>query len=241
MLPQVLLVLTLVVGGYLVLRGLGRTDFRFLLRVVVVVAIGAAVAWFVFLALTGRLGSLFAFAPLLLPFAFRWRSILARLRGLGGGGTGAGRTSRIETAFLRMWLEHDSGTMGGEVKQGRFAGARLDQLDRRQLLTLLSDVRTGDPQSSAVLEAYLDRTLGEDWRDEQGADDGARREEAPRATSNAMTRDEAYAILGLARGAADAEIRDAHRRLMLRMHPDQGGSNYLAAKINQAKDLLLGG
>jgi hypothetical protein len=246
MLPQVLLVLCLIVGGYLVLRGMGKTDLRFVLRVVLVVAVGAAAVWFVFLALTGRLGTLFALAPLLIPLAFRWRSLAARFRGLFGGGGAGGRVSRVETAWLRVWLDHDSGAMGGEVRQGRFAGAPLDQLDRTQLLALHADVRTADPQSTAVLEAYLDRTLGDGWRGEgQGQGDGpgggGPREEPRRSSSSgAMTRDEAYEILGLAKGASDAEIRDAHRRLMLKMHPDQGGSNYLAAKINQAKDLLLG-
>lgn len=238
MLPQVLLVLGLVVGGYLVLRGLGKTDLRFVLRIVLVVAVGAAAVWFVALALTGRLGSIFAFAPLLIPLALRWRGLLARLRGLARGGSG-GHVSRVETAWLRVWLDHDSGAMGGEVRQGRFAGAPLDQLDRSQLLALLAEVRTGDPQSTAVLEAYLDRTLGDGWR-AAGAGPDDRRDAPQRPSSGAMTREEALEILGLAAGAGEAEIRDAHRRLMLKMHPDQGGSNYLAAKINQAKDLLLG-
>lgn len=243
MLPQVLLVLCLVVGGYLVLRGMGRSDLRFVLRVVLVVAVGAAAVWFVVLALTGRLGPLFAFAPLLIPLAFRWRTLAARLRGLVGGGAAGGRVSRVETAWLRVWLEHDSGAMGGEVRQGQFAGAPLDRLDREQLLALLADVRTADPQSTAVLEAYLDRTLGDGWRGQGQRQGGGGPGEEPRrpASAGAMTREEAYEILGLAKGASDAEIRDAHRRLMLKMHPDQGGSNYLAAKINQAKDLLLGG
>ena len=84
MLPQVLLVIGLVVGGYLVVRGMGRADFRFVLRILFVVAMAAAAVGFVFMALTGRLGALFALAPLLLPLAFRWRSLVARLRGLAG-------------------------------------------------------------------------------------------------------------------------------------------------------------
>jgi DnaJ family protein C protein 19 len=61
---------------------------------------------------------------------------------------------------------------------------------------------------------------------------------APR--TGAMSRSEAYEVLGLRPNATEAEIRDAHRRLMRAAHPDTGGSDWLAARINQARDILLG-
>ena len=93
------------------------------------------------------------------------------------------------------------------------------------------------PQSAALFEAYLDRRMP-GWRDHVEGDDTAGARGA--ANTGAMTDEEAYEILGLAPGASKAEIRAAHRRLMMRVHPDQGGSTFLAAKINQAKDWLLG-
>ncbi len=92
----------------------------------------------------------------------------------------------------------------------------------------------GDAVSVALLETYRDR-LHPGWRDEETA------QEPSPAPSAAMSAEEAWRVLGLAPGAGEAAIREAHRRLMKKLHPDQGGSDYLAAKINQAKDLLLGG
>ena len=152
-----------------------------------------------------------------------------------------------------MTLDHDSGAMEGSVLQGRHAGRRLDELSEPQLLDLLDECSLRDDEGRRLLEAYLDRTLGADWRERAeeraahthaGAGTGAGRGQGwgrKSAGRTPMTREEAYEILGLSPGAREDEIKEAHRTLMRKLHPDHGGSNYLAAKINQAKELLLGG
>jgi hypothetical protein len=157
---------------------------------------------------------------------------------LGGGGVTrpSGSDSTVKTDWFEMRLDHDSGAMDGRVLRGEFAGRRLDDLDEAQLRGLAAAVgAAGD--SAALLEAYLDRRLP-GWRVDVESDADA----GPRGPANAgaMTDKEAYEVLGLLPGATQAEIRAAHRRLMKLMHPDQGGSTFLAAKINQAKDRLLG-
>ena len=173
--------------------------------------------------------------PLLLLMLLRSRALWQRIK--AAAGPTPGQASEIATRFLKMTLDHDSGVMSGEVLDGRFAGRRLEELGLAELVELWRECRAEDTQSAAVLEAYLDRTQGESWREAAGAAPGG---ESAAADGGPMTREEAYGILGLEPGAGEAEIREAHRRLMQKIHPDHGGSNYLAAKINQAKDLLLG-
>jgi hypothetical protein len=146
-----------------------------------------------------------------------------------------GQTSSVRTAWLEMELDHDSGDMRGTILQGAHAGQRLDQLDRAALLAFYREASADDSETKRLLEAYFDRTFGGDWNT------GARADEPPpeRGTSG-MTRTEALKILGLSDGAGEDDIRAAHRRLMLQNHPDRGGTDYLASKINEAKDFLLG-
>lgn len=155
---------------------------------------------------------------------------------LGGSVRTAGSASTVRSAWFEMRLDHDTGTMSGRILRGANAGEELDQLDLPALMALRSEVG-GEADSVALLEAYLDRRFPA-WREDVEGD------EAPRtggtADAGPMTDQQAYEILGLASGAGEAEIRAAHRRLMKRVHPDQGGSTFLAAKINQAKDRLLG-
>jgi len=148
-----------------------------------------------------------------------------------------GRRSHVRTAALEMELDHDSGGLQGLVLAGRFEGRELAELDLPQLLALRQEL-AGDGESLQLLETYLDGRFAA-WRDDTHADDGDRLRAAP--ASGAMTEEEAYKILGLEAGASAAEIRKAHRRLMQRLHPDLGGSSFLAARINEAKDILLGG
>lgn len=166
-----------------------------------------------------------------------------------------GSRSDVETPYLRMTLDHDSGTMEGRVLQGRYTGRGLEELSEPQLLDLLEECSLRDDEGRRLLEAYLDRTLGPDWRERAEADTATgqgdaggptgqgwgRRSRSKSAGRTPMTREEAYEILGLGPGASADEIKEAHRTLMRKLHPDHGGSNYLAAKINQAKELLLGG
>ena len=150
----------------------------------------------------------------------------------GGRGSWGGR-SGVETAWLAMTLDHASGAVSGTVRQGRFAGRSLDALDRDALFALLDEVAS-DSQSAQLLESYLDRQHGAEWREAYGA-------RAPRGGwAGPMTREEALRVLGLGPTPTPDQIKEAHRALMQKVHPDHGGSDYLAAKINQAKDFLLG-
>ena len=175
--------------------------------------------------------------PLLLPMLRNWRAIRARLR--AARGPSPGQASEVETRFLRMTLDHDSGEMTGRVTEGRFAGRALEELELDDLIALWAECRAEDAQSAAVLEAYLDRTQGEAWREAAARGGAGAGPRAPGAAGT-MSRDEACEILGIEPGASRKAIHEAHRRLMQKVHPDHGGSNYLAAKINQAKALLLG-
>ena len=195
-----------------------------------------------FLALiTGKLHPLFAALAALVPLAYRAvglyqtfstiRSFTSRMKAGASPGPTPGQASEVETEFLRMRLDHDTGEMDGTVLQGRYEGRALRELGLPELLELLDECRA-DRQSMAVLEAYLDR-VHEDWR--------GHRRPPPGRSPDGMNEDEARAVLGVGPDATREEIVQAHRRLMQRLHPDRGGSDYLAAKLNAAKDLLLGG
>src|SRR5262245_43242367 len=198
-------------------------------------ALGSAALGVVLLLLrVWPLGMMFLVIGAALPLAIRWSALRPDFRATGRP---HGKTSRIATKYLAMELNHDSGVIEGRVLAGRHRDRRLAELTLEQLLEVREDCQVDDAESVTLIEAYLDRFHGADWRGSRGS--GQSSDNAARSAA-AMTREEAYEVLGLASGASDAEIRDAHHRLMIKLHPDHGGSDYLAAKINQARDLLLG-
>jgi hypothetical protein len=143
-----------------------------------------------------------------------------------------GQASRVRSAYLEMELDHDSGDMRGRVIAGRHQGIALERLDVKTLAAMLNEV---DEESRALLMAYLDRRDPR-WSEYAQGDAAAGR---PTASSGKMSEQEAYQILGLEAGASADTISRAHRTLMKKLHPDQGGSTYLAARINEAKEILL--
>jgi DnaJ-domain-containing protein 1 len=146
----------------------------------------------------------------------------------------AGQTSHVRTAFLQMELDHDTGRMHGHVLAGSYQGASLDALDQAALMKLLGEI---DENSRDLLAAYLDRREP-GWREHTQHDAGASAGTRSAGTGK-MTEEEAYQILGIQPGASAEEIGHAHRSLIKKLHPDQGGTTYLAARINEARDVLL--
>lgn len=200
------------------------------------------------LAATGRLGwllpllgaliaTVLRLAPVLvqflvqyLPLLRRWQQQRAAARQTASDG---GRSSSfVESRFLRMQLDHATGEIHGVVVTGLYAGRSLHEMTLAQLSELYAEYVRNDPESASLLQAYMERVHGESWQESDNR--------APDHDHGKMTPEEAYRVLGIASGSPRDVIIAAHRRLMQRMHPDRGGSDYLAAKINQAKDVLLG-
>jgi len=190
-----------------------------------------------FLAIRGAL-------PIAIPLA---AFALALVSGGGLGGLGGvfgssqkspGQTSRVATERLEMELDHDSGYMDGKCLTGRFAGRKLSSLSDREAIELYLEFEADRLKEAALMEAYLDWRIS-GWRDRQD-EFGARADRDRTRSKGGMSREEARAVLEVGPDASDEDIRQAHRRLMMKMHPDQGGSTYLAARINEAKEVLLG-
>ncbi|MBK8175720.1 MAG: molecular chaperone DnaJ [Rhodospirillales bacterium] len=257
MLPMLLAGIALLAGCLLLLNWIGTADLRTLTSVAKTAAVAVLVIIAIVLTMSGRIGWIIGLAPFAVPLFFRWRArggsfgdLFGQTQGLPGGSTG-GRTTRTRSRFLDMHLDHDSGAVDGSVLDGAYAGRMLNAMSLDEVLDLCRFLRQEDQPSSLLIEAYLDRRKP-DWRTagdgtaEAGGADGERtgaeanqggRQES--GAAKAMSREEAYRILGLAPGAADAEIRAAHRHLIASVHPDRGGSAFLAAQVNMARDLLL--
>ncbi len=224
-----LILLFLLVQG---IKQFARLDARQAARLVrhgggVVGMIGALL-----LLLRGRIGLAAALANMVAGFA-GWRTIRAGSSAFRDVGQGArpGRASSARSAMIEMRLDHSSGAMTGRVLAGAYAGRGVETLSRPELLSLRQELQRDDPDGVNLLEAYLDRRFS-GWRE---ADQGQRQ----RRGSGAMSRREALEVLGLAEGAGAADIVRAHRTLMKKFHPDHGGSTTLAARVNQAKDVLM--
>ncbi|MGI9302700.1 MAG: DnaJ domain-containing protein [Gammaproteobacteria bacterium] len=243
---RILLILALVFLGYVFFQWLIRQPRKVQIQLGAIIA-GVAL---LLLAVTGRLHWLFALIGATLPFLGRVTRVLVGAfpilhrmgvfnRGPFGAATGPtpGRQSDVQARFVSMSLDHDTGEIDGKVHEGAYRGKKLGQLDFAQLCELFEQCLSEDEESAQLLQAYMERIHADAW--EAYVDSGTRRE-APRSGGGDMTREEAFAILGLQPDAGEADIIDAHRKLMQKMHPDRGGSDYLAAKINQAKDKLLG-
>jgi hypothetical protein len=211
-----------------------KADPKQAVQVLRYIGAGAALLFAVFLLVRGEIGPAVSIGLVglgLLGYLPLWRASF-------GGRTqkSQGQVSRVRTAFLEMELDHDSGVLRGRVLAGWHQGAALDDLDLPTLIALLREV---DEDSLPLLAAYLDRRQPS-WR-EHAPGDTAAANGSRASRGGKMTEEEAYQILGLQPGATAQDIARAHRSLMKKLHPDQGGSTYLAARINEAKEVLSRG
>ena len=200
-----------------------------------------------YLGFTGRLHPVAAIIGAALPFVTRVISVIARgaqfaamfrfLKNIGIGASApasvtpnAPGTSEIRSRYIHMVLFHDTGLIDGTITEGQFQNAKLSQLELTQLIELLKEIQD-DQDSLNLLIAYLEREHP-NWREDTDV-----RTQPPSDTT--MDDRQAMDILGLEDSATRDDIILAHRRMMQKLHPDRGGSTYLAAKINAAKEHLL--
>jgi len=209
-----------------------KADPKQAARILRLIGGGAALIFAGFLALRGEIAVAIPIGAVGLGL-LGWISLWPATFG-GRTQKSPGQVSRVRSAFVEMELDHDSGALRGHILAGQYEGISLDALDPPTLIGLLGEI---DDDSRQLLMSYLDRREPT-WR-EHAERDAAGWERSSAAPSGEMTEEEACQILGLQPGASAEEIGRAHRSLMKKLHPDQGGSTYLAARVNQAKDVLL--
>lgn len=245
MLTSLALGVVLLIGLVLLGRWFVTADPKLLVRLGKGLAVAAVAVVALVLIATGRFGIVLTAAMLGVPLILRFLRTSGFGRGpwqAGATAPGAGaRVSSIRTRFLAMTLDHASGDLDGSVIAGTFAGRLLKQLTLAELMMLMAQWQLADPSSCQVLETYLDR-MHPGWRTTAAGGEAAGRASeggGPHRTGATMTREEALRVLGLAPGATSEDIQAAHHRLIALLHPDRGGSSFLAAQVNLARDLLL--
>lgn len=228
--PTLIFGVLILVGALWVLGVISKIDPKVGARVLKASGGILSIGFAVFLGLRGEIG-------LAIPLGAMGLGLLGWLP-FGPAGFSArtqksgGRTSQVRSAYLEMELDHDSGAMRGRIVAGPHQGATLESLDVKTLVGMLNAI---DDESRSLLVAYLDRRDA-GWSEHAQGDAATGR---PAASSGKMSEQEAYQILGLQAGASADDISHAHRALMKKFHPDQGGSTYLAARINEAKEILI--
>jgi hypothetical protein len=236
--PRLILLVAIIAVLYILLRRIASLPPHQRRGEYLKLALGGALVLTVLLALAGKmhwvgaaLTGLLVVLRQALPLLIRFVPLLGNL--LAGRAAGA-RQSTVAARILRMHLDHENGRLTGEVLEGRYKDWQLDEMDREQLEELRRYCEEKDSESLQLLEGYLEQRFGDEAESAQDQGDTAP------PPPGGMTRREALDVLGLDDDADEDAIIAAHRSLMQKLHPDRGGSDYLAAKINQAKDLLLG-
>jgi len=233
---RVFLIIVALVGIGFLVQWFIRTEPRQILKSLRWAGLAIAVIVAVILIATRQFQLIYPLILLLLPWFLRARAFRNRMK--TARGPTPGQASEVRTRFVVMQLDHDTGEMDGLVQEGPHRGRQLSDLSLDDAIALYRTAAAEDQASAQVLQAYLERMHGDAWRSraEQNAGTGGGGEGA---SIGPMSAAEARAILGIGDDATDEEIKQAHRRLMKQFHPDHGGSDYLAARINEAKELLL--
>lgn len=149
---------------------------------------------------------------------------------------GRARRSELHTLALLVWFDQGSGEIEAQVRSGQFAGRWVHKMKPEEIFVLVRELAQIDPQGLNLIAQDLDRRAP-GWRQHVQFDAAAG--QSPATSAAEMREQEAYEILGLEPGATEEAIRAAHRALIARFHPDRGGSTYLAAMVNRAKDIAL--
>jgi len=236
--PRLILLLAIAVTLVVLIRRAQRQPPHKRRAAYLQIILGAAVVGVVILTLMGKmhwLGAaitgLLVVARQMLPLLIRLLPMLGSLRGQAG--SNGSKQSEVSARILTMTLDHDSGDLSGVVLEGPFKDWLLEELDRQQLDELLAYCQREDADSAQLLASYLEQR----FPDDETVHERAESDHPHNATG--LSRAEALSLLGLEEGATHDEIISAHRTLIQKVHPDRGGSDYLAAKINEAKDFLL--